>query len=374
VFVTTHYEALKLLPREDARFRNGAVEYDERAHAPTYHLRYDTPGGSSALQIARRCGLPESLLGRAQALSGEQRQRLEQVIAELEAEASAARLAKDEALKESARLRDLNHNLAIKERKLAERLEKAIDAERHKAITEARRARDAARALLTRLREQAAAGAASALSAEAVAAQEREMEAAAEGLAAADARDKLARYPQDLDLAALKVGQRVWVISLSNHAEVTRLPNAKGRCVVSAGRLSVDVDAAELRQPRARSAKERERDRELEQQRKRDREEDARPRAPKASSWETASPQSPDLTCDVRGQRVEDAFEVIERHLDGLLGRGAGVAYIIHGHGTGALKKAVRDWLRRSAHVQDQRPGQPHEGGDGVTAALLTRP
>ena len=367
VFVTTHYEALKLLPREDARFRNGAVEYDEQAHAPTYHLRYDTPGGSSALQIARRCGLPEGLLERAQALSGEQRQRLEQVIAELAAEASAARLAKEEARAEAARLRDLSHNVAMKERKLTERLEKAIDAERHKAITEARKARDAARALRERLREQSAAA-----SAEALAAQEREMDSLADGLAADDARDKLARYPQDLDLAALKVGQRVWVISLSNHAEVTRLPNSKGRCVVSAGRLSVDVDAAELRQPRARSAKERERDRELEQQRKREREEDARPRAPQASSWETASPQSPDLTCDVRGQRVEDAFVIIERHLDGLVGRGASAAYIIHGHGTGALKKAVRDWLRRHAQVQDQRPGQPHEGGDGVTAALLT--
>jgi DNA mismatch repair protein MutS2 len=306
-------------------------------------------------------------LGRAQALAGEQRQRLEQVIADLEAEASAARLAKEEARAESARLRDLNHNLAIKERKLTERLERAIDTERHKAITEARRARDAARALRERLREQSAAA-----SAEALSASERQMEELADGLAAEDARDKVARYPQDLDLATLKVGQRVWVISLNNHAEVTRLPNSKGRCLVSAGRMSVDVDAAELRQPRARSAKERERDRELEQQRKRDREAESQPRAPKVASWETASPQSPDLTCDVRGQRVEDAFVLIERHLDALMGRGASVAYIIHGHGTGALKKAVRDWLRRLPTIQDQRPGQPHEGGDGVTAALLT--
>ena len=87
--------------------------------------------------------------------------------------------------------------------------------------------------------------------------------------------------------------------------------------------------------------------------------------------WDSVSPQIPDNTLDLRGTRVSDAITRVEQFLDMCFGRDFGSAYIIHGHGTGALKKEIRSWLRSSPYVEEQRPGLRHEGGDGVTAVLL---
>lgn len=359
VFVTTHYEALKLLPKSDARFRNGAVEYDERAESPTYRLQYDTPGTSSALQIARRCGLPEALLARAKRLTGEQRQRLDEVIAELESEATAARLAREEAQATLKRHRDLNASLEIKERKLQDQLKRAIDHERNAAIREARKVRDQARAMRERLKGMSE-------DARALQEGERELTQLADDLKRLSVEEQLARYPQDLDLKTLELGMRVWVITLDVHAQLSSLPNAKGLCHVSEGFLNIQVHVDTLRAPRDRSQKDR----------KRKDPTPAQPRkkkaTPRATSWEELPPQTPDVTCDVRGKRAEEACEHINAFLDELYGRGRQVAFIIHGHGTGALKRAVREWLPRCEYVDAQRAGLPHEGGDGVTAVRLT--
>ena len=359
VFVTTHYEALKLLPKSDARFRNGAVEYDERAESPTYRLQYDTPGTSSALQIARRCGLPEELLSRAKVLTGEQRQRLDEVIAELEAEATAARHARQEAQAELKRHRDLNASLEIKERKLQDQLKRAVDHERNVAIREARKVRDQARAMREKLKGMSE-------DAQALQKGERELDQLADDLKRLSVEEQLARYPQDLDLNALEVGMRVWVITLDVHAQLASLPNAKGQCNVSEGFLNIKVHVDVLRAPRDRMQKDHKPKEETPIKSKK--------RKPKArpTSWEDLPPQTPDVTCDVRGKRVEEACEQINAFLDELYGRGRQVAFIIHGHGTGALKRAVREWLPRCDYVDAQRAGLPHEGGDGVTAVRLT--
>ena len=118
VIVTTHFEALKLLSTEDERFRNGAVEYDELAERPTYRLRYDMPGSSSAIQIASKLGLPRELVERARSLTGEQHRRLEDAITRLEQETVETRKAKREAESESRRLKTLNHELAQESKNL----------------------------------------------------------------------------------------------------------------------------------------------------------------------------------------------------------------------------------------------------------------
>ena len=374
VFVTTHYEELKLLPRSDERFRNGAVEYDEEAQAPTYRLQYDALGASSALQIARRCGLPEALLERAQALSGEQRARLDEVIKELEAEATSARAAKDKALAELKRHRDLNNTLEVKERKLADQLARAVDQERSVAIKEARKVRDQARALREQLKEKGQ-------DVRSLEEQERELTRLADELDSASVEEQLARYPQDLDLSSLSVGQRVWVITLGTHAKIASLPNAKGQCEVSEGILRIQVRAEALRMPRERLSKDPRGAQPSSQEGGRGSgkgkstgkkgKKGNTPSKKTPLSWEELPPQSPDLTCDVRGQRVEDAFEAITAALDRLTQRDAKIGFIIHGHGTGALKRAVRAWLKTCPYVDAQRPGQPHEGGDGVTAVRL---
>ncbi|HQB45436.1 MAG TPA: Smr/MutS family protein, partial [Polyangiaceae bacterium] len=81
--------------------------------------------------------------------------------------------------------------------------------------------------------------------------------------------------------------------------------------------------------------------------------------------------QTSDNTCDLRGLRAEEAVAMAEQFLDRCLNEGRRVAFLIHGHGTGALRNAIRSALQTNGYVQRFRPGQSGEGGDGVTVAWL---
>ena len=367
VIVTTHFEALKLLSTEDERFRNGAVEYDEQAEIPTYRLRYDMPGSSSAIQIAAKIGLPTILIDRAKVLTGEQHRRLEDAITRLESEVVETRRLKREAESEARRLKALNHDVAQREKKLKEKIQQATYAERNKAIKEARALRDQVKALKTKIKSQG-------MNAQELALVEKELSESADRLVEAQTQDQLSAYPPDLDPNELILGQKVWVITLDMHAELTRLPDHKGRCAVQAGLLKIEVDLEALRKPRQSQikAKGSPTSRKQKKTQKKKAKHKSHPNQAMAPNWNQAIPQTSVNTCDVRGQRADQAVATVLDFLDGLYGRGINTAYIIHGHGTGALKRHLRDWLPRCDYVSLFRPGEAGEGGDGVTVTLLT--
>ena len=82
--------------------------------------------------------------------------------------------------------------------------------------------------------------------------------------------------------------------------------------------------------------------------------------------------QTGDNTCDVRGLRVDDAWPMVETFLDRSLNQGLRVVFVVHGHGSGALRDHLREQLHRSRYVTRTRSGNPSEGGEGVTIAWLT--
>jgi len=81
--------------------------------------------------------------------------------------------------------------------------------------------------------------------------------------------------------------------------------------------------------------------------------------------------QTSDNQCDLRGLRVEEAVAMAEQFLDRCLNDGLRVAFLIHGHGTGALRNAIRETVSSSPYVHRSRPGERGEGGDGVTVVWL---
>ena len=364
VMTTTHFEALKLLSTEDERFRNGAVEYDEREGGPTYRLRYDMPGSSSALQIAEKMGLPKPLIERALELTGEQHQRLEDAISKLEREVVETRAAKRETEEESRKLKQLTQQVEQREKKLKERLRRSVSEERSAAITEARALRDQVKQLKGQLRKEA-------LTADELGEVERQLTQSADEMASAQVEDQLDAYPADLDLSQLSLGQQVWVLTLDMHASLVRLPDSRGRCAVQAGLLKIEVNVDALRKPRGGKVAKGEA--KSKKQKRKQRVKRKEQSGPQQVSWGQAAPQTSDNTIDVRGQRSDQAVATIIEKLDTLYGRGVTAAYIIHGHGTGALKRHVRGWLPSCDYVSQHRPGQQGEGGDGVTVALLTR-
>lgn len=354
--VTTHYESLKALPFADARFRNGAMGIDTERAAPTYQLRLDIPGTSSALGTARRLGLDADIVDRAEALVGQQHRSLDVVLERLERDAALARQARADAEAERRGLERARRDAEQHESTLRERLKAGLDRERTAALDEARRLRDEVRALKRALQAPE---------------KRRDLRMLDESKSRAEqvittlvAQQEAATRAQAgaaPSATALTVGARVFVLSLGCEAELIRAPDDRGRAEVRAGLLTIKVDVADLRLSTAKRGKTAEPPpKQLPSQGK------------IAVSFATATPQGAHNTLDVRGMRADEAIAATERFLDAQLERESDVAYIIHGHGTGALKKELRRWLETSSYVQATQPGERHQGGDGVTAVLLS--
>jgi DNA mismatch repair protein MutS2 len=351
--VTTHYERLKALPTSDARFVNASVGFDLERMAPTFKLHLGVPGSSGAFLVARRLGLPGSILGRAEALLGDRRAGIEELLTavaeerrRLDAERAAADTARREA--EAARREAEGRERAVRAREVELRRGAHDD-----AVAALRRARDEADALRQRLKK----GDAEARTA---------LTAVAETIAA---RAPAAAAPagRPATLAELVPGAAVVLATLGGRGTVVTAPE-RGRVLVQIGALrttasveDVRIDDKKAAKPAGGAVKRRA---------------TAPTPAPaaavgRADREELAPARTADATCDLRGTRVDDALPELDRFLDdALLGRRE-VVFVIHGFGTGALRDAVRVHLDMHAGVTRWRGGQEKEGGDGVTVVWL---
>lgn len=352
---TTHYDSLKALAQGDPRFRNAAMEYDLDALAPTYRLRDQVPGRSYALDIAARMGLPKGVLARARALAGATTVGLEDVISKLEAREAA--LAKEEDALRRARAevetvagkgKEAAEALLKRERELAKHSREAIE----EAVSEAREA------LRSIVREAQRAGSARAAEAARKAVDET-------------ARAVTSKLPEEPAPAPtetppqIALGAEVFVPSLRSEGTISRMPDVKGRVKVTVGAITVDLAVAELRASKKKPAP---RPAQAPPKRK---SKDAAPELAPVEQGDSYAVQTPQNTLDLRGTRADDAIEQVEQFLDRASLDGRTPVIVIHGFGTGALRKAVRAYLERSPYVRRWRPGAANQGGDGVAIVDL---
>ncbi len=361
--VTTHYDRLKALAATDARFANASVGYDLSRLEPTFKLHLGVPGSSGALTVARRAGLTGAIVDRAQELLGpagarvddllanvaEQRRRLEEeraaVLAELEAlEADRAGL------------------LAARDRVVGryDRQARAAHGETLATLKQARRELDDARAELRR-REV--------LDKPAVQAVGKRIAVAAAQVARAEpARPPVPGQPARPD--QLVPGVFV-VVPRLGRGEVASAAE-RGKVDLRFGALRATVDVADVLLDSHRAA----------QRAARTAEPGPRggrrevPTAPPVVLVDgqgdgRATARTPDATLDVRGQRADEAEAALERFIDESLLAGRDLMFVIHGHGTGALRQAVRARLAAMPTIERWRAGEKSEGGDGITVAFL---
>ena len=355
VLVTTHYEGLKALALVRDRFDNASVGFDISTMSPTFKLTIGLPGSSSALAVAQRFGIPSTVIERAKTFLTKEAIGFEELTRKLEMERAALELARGNA---EARERDA---VAAKEKldaeiiRARERRNEEVERESQALSENVRRAREDIRLARARLRQRN-------VEPHELAEIERTVNRVAGEVGAfgplepgARARDKQEGTRPPLPLSELKRGKRVYVPRLRAEAEILEVSGDNVR--VAAGALKLTVTAAELFAVDARedgaSAK-------------------ARPRRG-GEAPATAEPaiQTSDNTCDVRGLQADDAVAMMTSFLDRALGAGLRVAFIVHGHGTGALRDAVRRELKASRYVAYFRAGEQSEGGDGATIVWL---
>jgi DNA mismatch repair protein MutS2 len=338
--ITTHLVGLAAAALELPGAGCAAMEFDPASGQPTYRLRPGAPGGSEALALARRLGLPAPFVDRAEALLGSEHRDLRRLLSEVEAGraelARATGAAEESAAQARARLEALEREraaLAAERRGLAARQAREIQEFRERVQRQLA-------GELERLRGELEAGRRRNLVGEAA---KRLFAAAPQAEAAPDAGTD--GEPQ--------VGDRVrhralgWLGHLDRRegerAEVRvggkRLTCAVGELVrVAAG---APVATPEVPPHRRRSAVE----------------SDVAPEAP--------------AELQLLGARVEDGLAALDEFLDRALRTGRSAVRVVHGHGTGRLRDAIRDHLRRHPAVASLRPGEKGEGGNGATVVEL---
>lgn len=333
--VTTHYARVKLLAYRDQRVENARMDFDRERLAPTYRLVMGQPGSSQALYIARRLGLAPALLDRAESYLGQDGVRVDHAIGELERVERELAEARDRVVKAERSLAARESALAAAEGRLQE--EQAKDRERLRQEVR-RRVGDL---------EGRAAAAIAAANAETRAERERALTTLREemrswGVVAADLAGPAG--PGPTGPGSWAVGQWVLAPQLVEPGRILALDRGEAT-VESAGRRIVLPVARLQRAPAHAPAQRR----------------DAGPRVSAPSAAGVG------LECDLRGLTVLEAVDEVEVYLDRAALAGLPFARIIHGKGTGSLRRAVQEHLVGHPHVAGFRLGQAGEGGDGVT-------
>ena len=337
---TTHYSEVKLFAHTTAGIVNASVEFDLVTLSPTYDLTIGLPGRSNALAIARRLGLPRTLVDSAEALVRPESLAADTLLAEIREARDATRRAQQKA-------EALERMTAAREAELRAQLAKIEEARRavlNEARAEVQAELQAVREEIDRVRTRLGSGAPTQherFLAEAERAFQAKQEAARRLVDKVEAETARLGGPPE-------VGDVVWVHSLQGSGTV--------RAVLSESEVEVQMGAFRLKVPSANI-----------EIRERPQAETAIPN-PRSH---ISAPPSPGIEVDLRGMRVDEALEALENYLEAAYLADLPWSRIIHGKGTGALRQVVRDALRNHPIIGQFRTGEQGEGGDGVTIAYF---
>ena len=338
--VTTHHPELKIYGVETPGVRNASVEFDPETLKPTYRLVIGLPGRSNALAIAGRLGLDDGIIVAARHMVATEELVADDLLDEIQR-------TREDVRRQDRALRAALEDAEQQGDELQTRLD-GLDDERRDVINAARRqAEGELRGFQRELRR---------LRRELHAAGQPLQELASLQEAAADLEGQVAPPPVSEILApeadwVPREGQRVWLRTLNSEGTIRELDGDEA--LVQLGALRVRAGVHELRRrPQLEGPG-------MQRGGGRRYEASPDPVAPKG--------KSPGLELDLRGERVEEALKRFETWLDAAWTAGLPFGRIIHGKGTGALRKAVRDRAKDHPLIAKVTEAHPGEGGSGVT-------
>ena len=349
IVATTHFNRLKELAGHDPRFMNASAEFDRETLLPTYRIQLSIPGSSGACWVAERMGVPRRVVERARSLlDGEDRKlealtrTLSELRQELEAEHRLAAQVREET--ESVRTEYETRLQAL--RAAREKALQSMKADLEVAFRSARK--EVASVVRALQRGDQPRGRAANRAHKALVGIRRRTEE----VERAHAEPSVSEGQESIDWNDVSLGARLEIEGVAGEAVLLEDPGPKGRLVVRVGDLRMSV-------PRSRVLR-------------------ATPPAPADPSGGVhvdveRAPESAAATeaCDLRGLRVDEALDRADAHLQRALGTSLRRVVFIHGHGTGALRAAIRDWLSDLPYITGFEAGGREEGGEGVTVAVL---
>ena len=337
--ITTHYGELKALEFTDSYFKNASVEFNTETLKPTYKLVIGIPGLSNAILISANLGLDENLVWQAKELLITQRDSSSIAVEKLH----NTQIKLDDNLKNAQELKTKAEELKKYYEKELEKnkkeKKKALKILKDKFEGQMETARAEIKEILTELRQEKS---------EKVARRAYERIAKLEDRYRNDISEQNeAETYTEIDWNKVKIYDTVMLKELNQQVKILTLPDKNNNLIIQMGMIKTKVDKNRLAVFDKNLAN--------------------KINLPKY-------PEKPfnlkryDIsnTLDLRGERVEDALDKLEAYLDKASLANLTPVYIIHGHGTGALKSAVREFVSESPYVAKYRIGEAAEGGDGV--------
>lgn len=349
---TTHYAELKTFAMTTPGVENASCEFNVETLSPTYRLLIGIPGKSNAFAISRRLGLPDEVITNAQSQMSKDSVRFEDVLTQLEAKRQA--LEKRE--QETDRLYRQREEDARKAREFREQMQRAKEnarsrgeAEAKRILRDARFASDAVFAELERMRKEQAKADRAINANEARAELRRQLNEAEDAIDKRDARSEPIPKPS----RPIQKGDLVEIPGVSTPAEVVSV-GGDGTLQLKAGILKMKAKADEVRliEDDERAA--------------------MKKKAPKPTRTAvTGLRTAASRELDIRGMETLEAESVVETFLSTAVMGHLETVTIIHGKGTGALRNAVHDILRRNKNVKSFRLGVYGEGENGITVVTM---
>ena len=341
IIVTTHYPELKLYGYNRERTTNASMEFDLKTLSPTYRLQIGIPGHSNAFAIARRLGMREDVVKKAQGLMSDQNVDINQMITELTKQTKAAT--------------DAHNHLATsldRAQKLELKLEQALDWYNQRVQKQLEFAQERANEVVAISRKKA----------DKIIAQLEQQKGNVkqnEIIAAKGEFNQLERQNENLAHNRVlqrekrrhhvNVGDQVKVLSYGQTGTITK-KLAEHEYEVQMGIIKVKVSDRDIEKIGSQQKSQ------------------SKPKVRAVSASRRSNIRS---ELDLRGQRYDEAMTNLDRYIDSALLSGLDVVTIIHGIGTGAIRKGVWQYLKTSKHVKSYNYAPANEGGNGATIVHL---
>ncbi len=345
IAATTHYAELKAYALQTPGVENGCCEFDVATLRPTYRLLIGVPGRSNAFAISERLGMPPQIVQRAKELVSAENTRFEDVVQNLEQSRQGLESERQEAMRLSAEAQKAKREAQEKK----EQIERQCEAELERARVEARnlvaRTRAQTDALLNELDD--------------LRRQKKKADAQTKARLKAGLRamendaDPVKEREQEAYVLPrkLKVGDEVLIVDLDKSATVLEEEDTSGNVLVQAGIIKTRVPVENLRLLEKKQAKK---------------------QVGSTTRTVRSRAEAPVMReLDLRGETASEALLDLDNFIDGALLSGIHMLTVIHGKGTGVLRKAVQEHLRRHPSVKSYRLGTFGEGENGVTIVEL---
>lgn len=353
VLATTHYSELKTFAFSQAGIENACVEFDVKTLRPTYRLLTGIPGASNAFAISRRLGLSESLIIRAKQLIQADHAQFEQVINQLEKEKLLYEQMNADIMLRQQRAEQLEAKAEAMRADLSKRKAEIIRKAKDEGAAMVRRARRESEEVIKQLKEQF----------NDLGIQKRQQ-------AIQEARDRLAQeaervrpglvsekaYNKKIDPSSISPGDIVYVTKLDQKGSVISVHGKELEVQLGAMKMNVKMSACKFvsKAPAGTQSSPK-----------------TLPRNRKRKESFIGKVQEAHREIDIRGLMVNEAEVILGKFIDDSVMAGLSQVLIIHGKGTGALRKGIHEYLKRHRNVDNFNFADMSEGGTGATLVDL---